>query len=266
MSIKLPNDASVGEFIWVNHQQWSGFTVSDYYKPISQQTSAIWMCCTIWISTLDTSFSYFLFPAKSSWFTPKHKQQVEREKRRINWKSTGRGHGLGNCHSGSVFFPSEWHFIGTDPTFTGVSGTICATDLLQHLVRGPWLAILSNALGHGLQPSFKGKSEKELKAIHPNIPHPSGGLNKINVLLLHTKNRQEAECCMNTHSLQLHVMFKIVGPHLSWWKSGKPSWAVWMSASWRQAPSTAALSAFCLSTRWSTESTQPEPRAWQRIK
>lgn len=147
MYIKIPNDASEGEFIWVNHQQWSGFTASDYYKPISQQTSAIWMCCIIWISTLDTFFSYFLFSAKSSWFTRKHKQQVEREKRRINWKSTGRGQGLGNCHSESMFFPSEWHFIGTDPTFTGVSGTICATDLLQHLVRGPRLAILSNGPG-----------------------------------------------------------------------------------------------------------------------
>lgn len=106
------------------------------------------------------SSAFFFFSAKSSWFTPKHKQQVEMEKRRINWKSTGRGQGLGNCHSGSMFFPSEWHFIGTDPTFTGVSGTICATDLLQHLVRGPWLAIPSSALGHRLQPSFKGNARK----------------------------------------------------------------------------------------------------------
>lgn len=42
------------------------------------------------------------------------------------------------------------------------------------------------ALGHGLQPSFKGK-EKELKTIHPNIPQPSGGLSKMNVLLVRMK-------------------------------------------------------------------------------
>lgn len=106
---------------------------------------------------------------------------------------------------------------------------------------GPDWPSSAMALGHGLQPSFKGNREKELKAVYPNIPRPSGGLNKINVLLLHMKNRQEAARCMNTHSLQFHVLFEISGPHLSWWKSGNPSWAVWMSASWRQAPSTAAL-------------------------
>lgn len=46
---------------------------------------------------------------------------------------------------------------------------------------------------------------------------------------------------MNTHPLQFHVMAQITGPHLSCWKSGSPSWAVCMSASWRKAPSTAAL-------------------------
>lgn len=51
------------------------------------------------------------------------------------------------------------------------------------------------------------------------------------------KNRQKRICYANSLYLQIHSMFKLMGLHLSWWKSGKPSQAGWLCASWRSAPS-----------------------------